>query len=271
MQPVEQRIVYAPLDGLVTRILVKDGQPVRAGELLAELQSPMLEIELEEVAGELRSNQEKLAGLKVAINQLSPDDPSALAMQNRFSSEIREIETWLATLQEKELALLGEKAKLRVAAPIAGTVIARQVDRYLERRPVRRGGPLLRIVEMDGPWRLELEVADRDAGRVKEKLFAGEELAHGPVAESAAGQVEFVYAAFPNQRFQAMTTWMSEAARNPLGEQVIVDVHAQVPPQTAAEGHMGATVQAYFDCGQHPFWFVWSRPLVEAIQRKLWF
>jgi hypothetical protein len=271
LQPIEQRIVFAPLDGLVASIAVRDGQLVQQGELLAVLQSPMLEISLEEVAGEQRANQEKLAGLKVAINQLSPDVPSALAMQNRFSSEIREIETRLATLEEKQRALMGEKARLQVVAPIAGTIIARQVDRYLERRPVRRGDPLLRIVEIDGPWRLELEVADRDAGRVKEKLFSGTEMTSGEVRNASAAGVEFVYAASPDKRWQATATWMSESARNPYGENVIVDVHASVPAEAVAEGHMGATVQAYFDCGRQPFWFVWSRPLVEAIQRKLWF
>ncbi len=280
LQPVDQRIVFAPLDGVVSRIVVQDGQTIEQGELLAELSSPMLDIELEEVAGEMRANAEKLSGLKVAINQLSPEDPSAMAMQNKFSSEIREIETRLVALNEKQRALLGEKEKLTIVAPIGGTVIARQVERYLDRRPVRRGDPLLRVVRMDGPWRLELEVADRDAGRVKRQLFSSSQTdqseqtplpASGPVPAAATKGLDFVYAATPDKRWQAEVIWISESTRNPQGDTAIVDVHAQVDPDTAAAGHMGATVQAYFPCGEEPIWFVWSRPLIEAIQRKLWF
>jgi pyruvate/2-oxoglutarate dehydrogenase complex dihydrolipoamide acyltransferase (E2) component len=303
LQPVEQRIVFAPLDGVISRIAVADGQAVEQGAVLAELSSPMLDIELEEVAGELRANAEKLSGLKVAINQLSPEDPSAIAMQNRFSSEIREIETRLLALDEKQIALRGEKEKLTVLAPISGTVIARQVERYLDRRPVRRGDPLLRVVRLDGPWRLELEVADRDAGRVKRVLFPPQDspqqtpepeqpkpeqpkpeksrepdrssqpalAASGEVTDTSTDVLDFVYAATPEQRWQAEVTWISESARNPRGDMAIVDVHARVDAETAAAGHMGATVQAYFSCGKQPIWFVWSRPLIEAIQRKLWF
>ncbi len=60
---------------------------------------------------------------------------------------------------------------------------------------------------------------------------------------------------------------MSEINR--IGDFVEVRAVVESPEQIGA--HAGAGVHAYFTCGSQPLWFVWSRPLVEAIQRKFWF
>lgn len=270
LQPVEQRIVFAPLDGIVEQIVAGDGQQVAAGEPLLEMRSPMLEIEIQQVQGEIRANAEKRDGLHVAINQ-SANDTIAHALQSKLSSEIRELETQLETLEQKQLALLNEWRKLTITSPIAGVVVARQIERLLDSRPVRRGDSLLRVVQLNGPWQLELLVADRDAGYVKRKMFQGHESSSGAIPATAPRQIDFVVASQPDQPLRAQATWMSESARSPQGEEVVVDVLADVDEAVAARGHMGATVSAYFDCGQKPFWFVWSRPMLEAIQRRLWF
>jgi multidrug efflux pump subunit AcrA (membrane-fusion protein) len=271
LQPVTQRVVFAPLDGVIEQILVSDGQQVKAGDQLAKMRSPMLEIQLQEVQGEMRANAEKRDGLNVAINQLANENPSAYALQSKFSSEIRELETQLQTLEQKREALRSEQQKLSLTAPIDGLVIARQIERFLNSRPVRRGDALLRVVQLDGPWQLELTVADQDVGYLKRKLYSESQSTSGPIAATAPRDLEFVLASQPSEKLTAQATWMSETARNPQGTAVVVDLLAEVDEVVAARGHMGATVYAYVDCGQQPFWFVWSRPLIEAIQRKLWF
>ncbi len=271
LQPVEQRAVYAAIDGVVEQVFVSEGQRVQPGERLVQLRSPSLEIEIQEVLGEMNANREKREGLNVAINQLTNDDSQSRTMQSRLSSEIRELETQLQALQEKHQALLGEQQKLLITAPIEGIVVARQIDQFLASRPVRQGDALLRVVQLDGPWHLELLVADQDSGYVKQKLFGAMETSSGRVPEGEQRELEFVIASQPDVKSIAHTSWVSESARNPRGEGMFVDVLADVEPQAAARGHMGATVYAYFDCGQQPLWFVWSRPLVEEIQRRLWF
>lgn len=271
LQPATQRVVFAPLDGVIEQILVRDGQEVKAGDKLAEMRSPMLEIQLQEVQGEMRANAEKRDGLNVAINQLANENPSAYALQSKFSSEIRELETQLQTLEQKQDAIRIEQRKLSLTAPIDGLVIARQIERFLKSRPVRRGDALLRVVQLDGPWHLELTVADQDAGYLKRKLFAASTTTSGAIAPKAPRELEFVIASQPTEKLTARATWMSQTARNPQGTAVVIDLLAEVDEAVAARGHMGATVYAYVDCGPQPFWFVWSRPLIEAIQRKLWF
>lgn len=270
LQPIKKRAVFAPMDGVVARLLVVNGQQIAAGDPLIEMNSPLLAIELEEVLGEIRANGEKRDGLAVTINQLANTDTD-LALQGKISSEIRELETRLNTLEEKRAALLAEKEKLLIKSPISGTVVARQIKQTLDSRPVRRGDPLLRVVDLDGPWQLELLIADGDSGYLRQKLFEASEAGAGIVEDGEHQQIDFVIASQPESEWGARVTWMSESARNPRGEGVFVDLRADVDSPISSQAHMGATVYAYFDCGSKPFWFVWSRPFVEAIQRKLWF
>lgn len=274
LQPTEQRAVFAAVDGVVERVFVEDGQQVQAGQPLVQMRSTMLEIQIQEVLGDIDANAKKRDGLNVAINQLTSDDANAYAMQSRFSSEIQELQTQLKTLESKQQALEKERAKLQINSPIDGVVVGHQIERYLDTRPVKRGDPLLRVVRLDGPWHLELQVADQDSGYVKRKLFEGqdaERLGSGNVPTESDRKLQFVYASEPDVEQAAQAEWLSESARNPKGDGMFVDVIASVDQEAAHRAHMGATVYAYFDCGERPFWFVWTRPFIEAVQRKIWF
>lgn len=270
LQPVQQRVVFTSIDGIVSKLHVEDGELVRKGELLATLTAPMLDIELQEVAGEIQAITEKRDGLHVAVNQIFNNNQESRALQSKMSSEIRQLETQLENLEAKHIALLDERSKLQVLAPIDGVVVSREIERFLDLRPVRRGDALLRVVQLDGPWQLELLVADRDSGYLKRKLAESGGPMVGHIPQEADRAIEYVIASKPDQRMQADVIWVSESARNPAGEGMFIDVRASVD-EAGEKAHMGASVNAYIECSQQPLWFVWSRPLVEAIQRRLWF
>ncbi len=273
LQPVEQRIIFAGLDGVISKLLVADGDRVQPGQPLLEMRSPALDLQTQEVLGEMRANAEKKDSLRVAANQVASDDPSAIALQSRIASEIRELETQYETLKQKQAVLQAEAQKLRLYSPIEGTVVARQSERYLDARPVRRGDALLKVVALNGPWQLELLVPDRDIGYVRRKLFPNEDLGSGQVngESELLRKLEFTLAARPGTRLYALVNWVSPSARNPNGDGLFVDVNASVDEHTASNGHMGAKVFAYFNCGKAPFWFVWCRPFIESVKRRLWF
>lgn len=273
LQPVERRAVHAPLDGIVSQILIADGERVVVGDPLIQLASPQLELQIQDVLGEMRANQEKRNGLSIAVNQLN-NLQAEMAMQIRLSSEIRELDTRLESLKAQRDALLAEKEKLLVVAPIDGTLVARQIERLLQGRPVSRGEILLQIANLQGPWQLELLVADRDVGYVRDN-YATVSKVESPAPADLAGEktteVRFVLAADPDRWRSAELTWMSDSARNANGEGMFVDSFAAVEDETRRDAHMGASAVAFFDCGKQPVWFVWSRPFVEFVQHRMWF
>lgn len=271
LEPIEQRVIYAPLDGIVNEIFVADEQPIDRNELLLSMRSPMLEIEFQDVLSEIKANVQKRDVLNLTINQLAGNPENSDTTQSRLSSEIRQLEIQLQTLEEKRDALSQELHKLQVQAPLTGIVMAREIDRFLDSRPVRRGEALFRIVQLDGPWRLQLMVPDKDVGYIQDRFFGPSSTGRGLLADGADAEFEFVITSRPDLRYQATATWLGQAARNPTGEGMFVDLFASVDRIVAQQGYMGATVQASIDCGKQPFWFVWSRPFVEALQRRLWF
>lgn len=271
LQATEQKVVFAPLDGVVESLSVQDGQYVDVGMPIASMRSPQLDIEVHEVSGAIRANHEKRDGLSLAMNQLARDSQNMDATQSRLSAEIRELETQLETLTAKRDALLKEQKKLQIVAPISGMIVAPRAERFLESRPVKRGDALLRVANLDGPWHLDIKIADRDSLYVREKLMGDLDSGAGQIPESEQTEIAFVMLSQPDIPLRARASWISEAARNADGDGMFVDLEAKVDRDLIPNAHMGASVFAYIECGKRPLWFVWSRPLIEAIQRRLWF
>ncbi len=268
LQPVGQRGIHVSIDGFVEELLVEDGQAVAAGQPLVRIRSPELEMQLQEIRGELTTLAEKRASLNVELVQTFPDTEEAAREQNRLASEIRLLDIEVEGLREKQKLLEEQRGRLLLESPAAGTVVAPQLRRFLDGRPVRRGDLLFRVVEFDGPWRLELLVLDGDSGHVRR--WFGED-----ASERSAGAVpravDWVLAARPDEWQTAPASWISASTRNPDGSGAVVDVFCDVDREKAADGHMGATVHAWFPCGKQPFGFVWSRRLIESAQRRFWF
>jgi hypothetical protein len=270
IQPKVQRNVYALLDGTVEKILVKDSDKVLQGQMIATMKSASLEMQIQEVVGDLKAIKEKRDALALNINQLDGNQESKNAVMNRLAAETRQLEIQQDTLLQKLQALKGESAKLNIFSPIDGVVVARDLEKLLDARPVRRGDALLKIIDPASELHMHLQVADADVGHLKNKLFDGQDPANLALENERSG-IDFVFVSRPDQSFKANLVWISEVARNPRGDGVFVDAIATLEPAAIPLAHMGATVKAYAYCGQRPLWFVFSRPFVEAIQRKLWF
>lgn len=271
LEPKSQRTIYAAQDGVVTEVLVGDSETVKKGQLLVAMRSPELEIQIQEAQGELKANTEKRDALSLNINQLARDSSTSASTLNRLSSEVKQLETVKETLQQKLTALRQEENRLRIESPIDGVIVARDLQQLLDSRPLRRGDALFRVVNPEGPWRLQLSIADSDVGYVKQQLFGSSQTGGGNVPQSANRGVEFVLASKPDLRFQGDILWLSDSARNPRGIGVALDALADVHADALEHVYIGATAHAFVLCGKRPIWFVFSRPLVESIQRKLWF
>ncbi len=264
LQPSLQRMVFATNDGYVDRLWVEDGQTVTMGQPIALLRSPQLDNRREELSGELMTLAEKRSGLLVAENQIQASDPSAAVSQGRIAAEVREIDAHQRSLRELDELLKSEHEKLELLSPIDGIVVANQIQRNLLSRPVRRGDALLKIVAVDGPWRIEARLSDQDSAYVR-KYFDQFSVNQ----DQAAGGVKFLLVARPELRFRGSLQWISKSTHND-GNGAFVDVHIAVEQFVVGHGQIGSTVVTHISCGQQPWWFVQLRPLIEAMQRRFW-
>ncbi len=256
LEPVNQRSIHASVDGYLTELLATDRQPVTVGQKLAQLRSPSLELQLEEVLGQIRSMAEKRNGLQVAINQLSPSSSDSVSNQTRLSTELLVLDTQEKHAREKLEFLKREQDRLVLTSPIEGVMLCRESQRELENRPVKRGDRLFQVVDLSGPSQLMIQVADRDTH------YVGTEYARNH------GVIDYVFDSLPEERFQGTVTELANRVDNRFGDGNYQTVYADVDPRQGTRVRIGATARVSFVCGQQPFWFVWSRPLVEFLQKR---
>ena len=261
LQPTEQRFVFAPAEGYVDKILVADGQLVRLGEIIATLESPQLQLQINQVSAEIGIVGQKRDGINITLNQLKPADDQSNVTGSRLAGEVQELETRRQNLLEQKKLLEREQERLQLRSPIVGTVIAWEVERHLENRPVRRGDLLFRIASLEEKWRIESTIADWESGYVVEAQRA-------KLAETKPLTVEFVFASASKDRGTGKIEKLSNTMRDVNGSQQLDVVVA--PDARIENPRLGTSATVSIPCGQFPRWFVWTRSILDAIRRRFW-
>ncbi len=144
-----ERAVVSPLDGYIEAVRVRPGDPVRAGQVVIELASQDLALEVERWTSELAQHESAYM--------------AALAGADRSEMMVR-----MARAEEARARLdlaRRNKERSRIAAGIDGVVIAGDVSR-LTGAPVSRGDVLLTVAPAND-FRVVLEVGEDDIGQVE--------------------------------------------------------------------------------------------------------
>lgn len=150
LEPARETALGFERAGLVSEILVAEGEPVAAGEVVARLDTALIANEQVRLAA-ARDGQET----RVELARLTYERQQGLT--DRATSGQRRDETRLAVaearaaLAETEAALAGlaiDLAKSELRAPFAGRVAARHAD---EGAVLDAGAPVLALLETDRP------------------------------------------------------------------------------------------------------------------------
>ena len=161
-----QRVLTAPADGFLLRVAVRPGDPVKADQIMVELDDRDLSIERLRWATE--SEQEG----RQATEALAREDRVQFAVHSAKSQQAR-----------AQLALAdAQLARFKVSAPFDGIVLQGDLTRSLG-APVRSGDTLITVAPA-GEYRVILEVDEYDIGRL-----AGGESGVVSLAASSGAQV----------------------------------------------------------------------------------
>ncbi len=228
-----QRAVVAPYDGFLADAMVRAGQTVTSGELLARLDD--------------RELQEKRRRLQAEVAELSRQHRQAIATLNRSEASIinAQIEQANARLQLLEDQL----QRIELRAPFDGRVIAGDWSRSLG-MPVSRGDVIFEIAPLDA-YRIVLEVSDRD------------------IADLAADQSgEVILSALPHQPIPVTLTRITALASNDSTEPTFrVEAEPAEIPETLRPGMEGL---AKVSVGERRRWWVWTHALTDWLRLQLW-
>ena len=170
--------VKARVDGLLQNVLFKEGQAVKAGEVLAEIDPKPLQVQLAQVEGQLARDFAQLNNAKLDLERyrvLLAQDSVAKQQLDSQESLVRQYE---GTVKVDQAQVDNAKLQLsytRVTAPISGRLGLRQVDAG---NIVRSSDPLgLVVITQIDPITVVFTIPQDNLQRVLQRLNAGEKLA----------------------------------------------------------------------------------------------
>jgi multidrug efflux pump subunit AcrA (membrane-fusion protein) len=240
MKPVRQRHVFATSTGIVRTIAVTAGRDVSEGGTLLELDSPELELEIRRTDGDLRTTEKKITSLEASRLDFGLGSSDSTNQMNTLGGELKE------QLQRRdnlrlELDLLHlRRDELKVVSPINGRVVTWDLEQLLSHRPVSRGQRLLTISDTEGPWELELRVADEDTSDLVTALQANKSV-----------PLDFVAITKPEVVHSTTLRSISDTVEiRSQGESPTVLCRADLPENLKESAVEGMSVRGRIHCGR---------------------
>lgn len=119
------------VDGLLQRVRFTEGQAVRAGDVLAELDARPFEVALAQAEGQLARDQAQLTNARLDLaryEQLVADDAAPRQQLDAQAALVRQLEGTVKTDQAAVAAARLNLGYTRITAPVSGRIGLRQVD-----------------------------------------------------------------------------------------------------------------------------------------------
>jgi len=166
------------VDGLLQRIAFQDGQTVKAGDLLAEIDPRPIAATLEQASGQLKRDEALLANARLDLERykgLLAKDSIARQQVDGQEAQVRQLE---GTVQTDRALVDTARLNLsftRVTTPVSGTLGLRQVDAGNMVRASDAGG--LVIVTQTQPISVMFAIPAVQLPAVQAQIRAGKGLA----------------------------------------------------------------------------------------------
>jgi len=259
IEPQTVRNVFASTDGVVAKLHVNDGQFVKQGDLLVEIENADVQRQSEEIAGEIQTTIQKLSSIEavlVANNRSRRDQVD----NDQMSIERHQLQTQLQSLYAQQAVIRAEKGRQSIHSAIDGQVIGWRLSQRLDQRPVSRGHRLFSVVDTNGPRVLRLQIADNDSGTVLEHA-----------AEGLPLPVDFILATEPNRTLKAQLVETASATKLDAHGFNRLDAIANVTPDQDIAANMGAEVTAAIHCGRRSVLATWFGDVARFYHRHIRF
>ncbi len=267
LEPVNKRDVFAGVDGVVQRVLVKHGQQVHKGDALLELRNTDLDVSINDVTGRLAATREQRKSAERSLHEdrhlTAEERERTMGQMLQYSRTEESLDAQLKLYRQKE-------EQLKVVSPLDGEVITWQLDDKLLNRPVEKGQLLLSVADPTGDWELEVHMPEDRMGSIAR---ARAEL-HGDAAHQTDDlAVSYILATNPGAHHEGTVTEVERRANVQGDEGNIVLVRVKIDKQdlTMDEIRPGATITAKVDCGWAPVGYVWFHDLVSFVQSRILF
>jgi multidrug efflux pump subunit AcrA (membrane-fusion protein) len=267
LEPEFRREVFAEVDGTVEEVLVKQNEMVKKDQLLVRMRNTDLEKELIRVKGEIAVTAQQMInrGRSISENRGMREDEL-----NQLRTEQVELRAKLNSL-DVQRQLCEQKMKyLEIHSPIDGQVVTWDLNNLLKNRPVQRGQVLMRVADLNGPWRLELHMPENRMGHIVRERNA---LKQNEPAKDL--NVEYILAIDPGTTREGTVQDIHGSAdvRGEEGNVVLVNVTIDTEKLRGEVTGIrpGASVTGKVDCGRRAVGYVWFHDAIDYVQSRIIF
>ena len=175
--PVATVVVRSRIDGQLMKVLFREGQVVREGELLAEIDSRPYQVQLATAEGQMLRDQALLKNAQIDLERyrtLLQQDSIAKQQVDTQEALVRQYEGIVKIDQAAIDSAKLQLAYCRITAPISGRLGLRQIDTGNMVRAGDANG--LVVIAQLQPIGVVFTMAEDNLPRVMTKLRAGEKL-----------------------------------------------------------------------------------------------
>jgi multidrug efflux pump subunit AcrA (membrane-fusion protein) len=272
--PEERRTVYAPHEGIITKVLVDHGSIVKKGDLIAEVESKELMKEKQRlIAEEEDAEGERSRYRREAEKANARQDEHAQLKAQEASAKIR------AESARKQLDIIEEElALMKIRAPHNGMITTWEPKKNLLGRPVEVGTELLQITATDGVWEMEVEVPDDDMGPIRDaQSKLDDAIKAGTRKPGSTLEAYFISQTDPEHKYRGFVRRIASTAG--LVEQkhvvkVTVGFSDKVRDDFLARNkglHPGSGVVARVECGDARLAYVLFRDVIHFFHESVLF
>ncbi|MEM6776878.1 MAG: HlyD family secretion protein [Planctomycetota bacterium] len=269
--PAIRESIYAPRPGTVVDLPYLDAgsaddertqeATVQPGDVLVRLENADLDYELTTLLGEEATVQQQLQTIAATIGQFAGRDEQSRDRYEELTAQSAELKVRQSSIARRIRLVQRERDKLSVKATIQGRVLTWDVVNELKLRPVQQGDFLLEIVDVEGPWEIDLYVRDRHIGYVQRAQQDSQD--DQPLA------VSFFQLSDPEMKFRGEVHTMGSATDvYPEYGSAVRLTGAIDPDDSMADFRPGTTLAAKIDCGRKPWAFVLAYDLIHTI--RMW-
>lgn len=271
--PAERRNTYAPSNAMVAEVLVDSGSKVKAGDILAVLESKDLEKQLEQLQADSAASFAQLTSLQRQINS-ERDLNERRVLQGQYEEALIKHKS-----AEDQLVIVREQLeRLNIRAPHDGIVVTWEARKNLLGRPVEVGQELISVASTDGDWLLEVNVPDDDMAPILEaQARLNKAIAEKKAKPGTKLQAYFASATDPEHRYKGYVERIAAKAETVEGQhkvKVTVGFSDEVRSEflkNNRELRPGAEVRARVACGDARLAYVLFREVINAFHETILF
>jgi len=233
---------YSQVTGVVKDVVVRTGDTVKAGQMLANLENPELEARLVQARAELAQAQHAFR-----------------AAQEKGDLALRRDKQLAVRVHQAEVDFLQARLKsFVIRAPRAG-VVATENLHLLTGKPVERGEPLFEIIPQHEEMELVMNVPEAEAG---------------PILNAWAtrkGQLDAVYIlnAYPSQKLSTTVKQVAPSAKISDGQNVITVRLVLSGEGASMQLRPGMEGKAAVVCERRAYGYLYFHGFVSTVRRAL--